>query len=193
MSGSPGKGPGTHGLAGEMELGQGGTCGTALPEQLGSPLPRKLFPRGGTSKAESRMEGRSRTSRAKPSLSVPSRCLVTVFASPHTTASAGSMPTPGEAGIRAHLVTEPETQGGQAQWGGGLCEVGSGLLCPLEPHLTTSQGTGTMGESRSTSPTILQPAKHRACPCMAPTVSKQPGPGPRGPCRHQLGPAEGPW
>lgn len=96
-------------------------------------------------------------------------------------------------GTPRHGARDARRARSQAQWGGGLWEVGSGLLGPPRPHLTTSQGTGMMGESCSTSPTILQPAEHRACPCMAPAVSKQPGPGPRGPCRHQLGPAEGPW
>lgn len=76
--------------------------------------------------------------------------------------------------------------------GQGLGEVSSGVPCPLGCHITTSQGNGAMGESFSTCPSISTPEEHRTWPCMVPVVSRQPGPGPRGPCRHQLGPVEGP-
>lgn len=74
---------------------------------------------------------------------------------------------------------------------GGQWEVGSSLLCFLGYHITASQGNRVIREPFSTTPIIPKPVEHRACPQMVPVVSRQPGPGPRDHCRHQLGPAEG--
>lgn len=190
MSSSPDKGPGTHGVAGHMELGR-----SALPEQRGSPLPRTLFPRSCSSKAE----GRGRTGQPNPAChgspsaqQLPGDC----GPYPHTTAPEGGIPTPKEGwhqGTPHHTARDVRREGTVP---GSVRQrpVGGGLRPPLSPwvplhHLTREQGRWA---NLSTFPTIFKPAEHRTRPCMVPAVSKQPGPGPRGPCRRQLGPAEGP-
>lgn len=127
---------------------------------------------------------------------VPSNSLMTVVPSLHTTALEGGIPTPKEGwhqGTPHHRARDVRREGTVP---GSVRQrpVGGGLRPPLSPwvplhHLTREQGRWV---NLSTFPTIFKPAEHRTGPCMVTAVSKQPGPGPWGPCRRQLGPAEGP-
>ena len=166
-------------------------CSTPL-EQLGSPSQRS--PSQGPAAPKLRAKGQGRTRQPNASLSmslmaapVPISSLGTTDTSPHTTASVGSIP----------VLEEGWHQGGRegtAPRPSGAGPVGGEFRCPLSPWVSHHNLTGEWGngESFSTCPSISTPEEHRTWPCMVPVVSRQPGPGPRGPCRHQLGPVEGP-
>lgn len=98
---------------------------------------------------------------------------------PRATASAGAIPIPK---INWH-------SGAQLQASACRGPVGGGLKPPLPPWVSHHSLTGELGDKNLPPRLPLSPG-HRACLQTAPVVSRQPGPGPRGHCRCQRGPAE---
>lgn len=156
----------------------------APTEQLDSPLPRKLFTGAYSFKADIQREGKGRAPQPEDSFSratthgsgtlyspVPMNSLVAMVTSNHSNCITRGHPHAQDR--LAFRGTAPNLSG---VWG----PVGSELLCLPGPHITVSQGNRVIGASRTQSP-----------PQRVSIVSKQPGPGPQGHCRNQLGPAEG--
>lgn len=166
--------------------------GYCTPRAVQQPSPQGLQLQ---SQVPNRGEPQDWTAKTQPLMVAPgpSSSLVSAVTSPHSTATAGSTPMPKEGwhqGTPHHGARDAKRA--QSLLGGAeACgRWAQASLVPLGLPSPSHRGSGLMGASLSPSPTMFQP-EHRPCPCMVPAVSKEPGPGPRHPCRRWLGPAEG--